>query len=80
MLGDRLDSEVWKKKGIFLNEPETLADAIVNQLHLAQSAHLVVPGRYWLLTTARGWPSWMQEAMRNSMKDALKFYGREGKK
>lgn len=79
MLKENLESEQWKKKATFLIEPETVADAIVKQLHAAESAQLVLPGRYWLATGLRGWPSWMQEGMRNSMKDELSWLGPEGK-
>ena len=63
-----------------MTEPETVADAIVKQLHSGMGAQLVLPGRYWLATTVRGWPSWMQEALRNSMKDELSFLGTDGKR
>jgi hypothetical protein len=79
MLRENLASEQWKRQGKFLTEPETVADAIVKQLHSATSAQLVLPGRYWLATGVRGWPSWMQEGLRNSMKDELSFLGTEGK-
>jgi hypothetical protein len=79
MLKENFESEQWKRKGFFVTEPETVADAIVKQLHSGMGAQLVVPGRYWLATGLRGWPSWMQEAVRNSKKDELSFLGTEGK-
>ena len=60
-------------------EPETVADAIVKQLHSGMGAQLVLPERYWLATGVRGWPSWMQEGVRNSMKDELSFLETNGK-
>ena len=72
-------SEQWKRQGNLVLEPESVADAIVKQLHSGMGAQLVLPGRYWLATTVRGWPSWMQETLRNSMKDELSFLGTDGK-
>lgn len=79
MLKENMQSEQWKQKGTFVMEPETVADAIVKQLHSGTGAQLVLPGRYWLATGVRGWPSWMQEGMRNSMKNELSFLGGKGK-
>ena len=74
-----MQNEQWKGKGHFVIEPETAAEAIVKQLHSGMGAQLVLPQRYWLATGLRGWPSWMQEAVRNSMKDELSFLGTDGK-
>jgi all-trans-retinol dehydrogenase (NAD+) len=79
MLEENMQSDQWRKKGHYMIEPETVADAIVKQLHSGMGAQLVLPERYWLATGVRGWPSWMQEVMRNSMKDELIFLGGEGK-
>lgn len=79
MLKENMQSEQWKRQGNFVIEPETVADAIVKQLHSGMGAQLVLPERYWLATGVRGWPSWMQEAVRNSMKDELSFLGTKGK-
>jgi len=53
-------------------EPEEVSDAIVGQVTSGKSAHLILPKSYNSLSTLRGWPSWMQEGLRNSMGNTLK--------
>lgn len=53
-------------------EPETVAEAVVKQVLSGYGAQLILPGRYNMVTSLRGWPSWLQEGMRNSVADVLK--------
>jgi all-trans-retinol dehydrogenase (NAD+) len=63
-----------KKEGWseFTIETATVADAVVAQVLKGESAQLIVPGRYSLVPLLRGAPSWLQEGMRNSVKDVLR--------
>jgi hypothetical protein len=56
----------------FVLEPETVAEAVVKQVLSGYGAQLILPGRYNPFTTIRGWPSWLQEGLRNSVADVLK--------
>jgi short-subunit dehydrogenase len=56
----------------FVLEPITVAKAIVNQILKAESAQLIIPGRLTLIPLVRGFPSWLQEGMRNSVAGLLK--------
>ena len=55
----------------FCLEPETVADAIVNQLYSGYGGQLILPSRLSILSGARGFPSWLQESLRNSMSGTL---------
>jgi all-trans-retinol dehydrogenase (NAD+) len=48
-------------------EPETVADAVVKQLHSGNGGHLILPARYTIACALRGFPSWMQELARNGI-------------
>jgi len=52
-------------------EAEYVATAIVNQVMLGKSAQLVLPPNIGFLTTIRGWPSWLQEGIRNKIGPVL---------
>jgi len=79
MIGHYFDHEVFRKRDHFVIEPETVADAIVKQLHSGMGAHLVLPERYWGATTVEAWPSWAQKAILNGTGNEYKFLGSKGK-
>lgn len=57
----------------FVLEPETVANAVVAQILKGESAQLILPGRYGIaVPSVRGWPSWIQESMRNSVAQVLR--------
>jgi hypothetical protein len=61
---ERLTSDArWKEKTL---EPEDVVNPIVKQVLSGQSGHLVIPDDYGVVSGIRGWPSWLQEALRNS--------------
>lgn len=47
-------------------EPETVAEAIVEKVLAGSSGQVVLPGICNLYTGFRGWPHWMQNALRQS--------------
>ncbi|KAL4875287.1 hypothetical protein BJY04DRAFT_202367 [Aspergillus karnatakaensis] len=48
-----------------LLHPETVAEALVNQVLTGQSGHVLVPGATgWMAKTLRGWPLWWQHSLR----------------
>ncbi|KAJ5167009.1 uncharacterized protein N7482_005790 [Penicillium canariense] len=51
----------------FCLEPETVADAIVEQLYSGQGGQLILPARFSLITGIRGFPSWLQELIRDAL-------------
>ena len=53
-------------------EPETLAEAIVQQIFNASSGHVILPRVYGLTTGLRGFPSWMQNLVRSTTSDVMK--------
>ena len=55
----------------FVLEPSTVAGAVVDQILKAESAQLILPGRYNLVPGLRVLPGWIQESMRNSVANML---------
>ena len=55
----------------FVLEPETVAEAVVKQVLSGYGAQLILPARLALVTGVRGFPSWLQESMRNSVNQVL---------
>lgn len=55
----------------FVIEPETVADAVVEQLHSGNGGHLILPARYSIASAIRGFPSWVQELVRNSINQGM---------
>jgi short-subunit dehydrogenase len=53
----------------FLLEPETVRDAVVKQLLSGKGAQIILPERmsFFGLAGIRGWPSWLQETVRNTL-------------
>jgi short-subunit dehydrogenase len=49
----------------FVLRPEDVAEAVVNQVRMGRSGHLVLPRWYGLVSGIRAWPAWLQEALRN---------------
>jgi len=45
--------------------PEAVADAVVQQLHTGMGAQLLMPWHLGLTTGIRGFPSWLQEWLRD---------------
>jgi all-trans-retinol dehydrogenase (NAD+) len=56
----------------FVLEPETVAEAVVQQVLSGYGAQLILPGRLNLMSGFRGFPSWLQEGMRNGVNQVLK--------
>lgn len=54
--------------------PETVSDAVVNQVLKGESAQLILPNRLNVAAGIRGWPSWMQEGVRNRAGETLQGY------
>lgn len=55
----------------FCLEPETVADAVVNQLHSGYGGQLILPARLSIMAGIKGFPLWLQESVRNSMSATL---------
>jgi uncharacterized protein CbrC (UPF0167 family) len=64
---------------LFVLEPETVADAVVKQLHSGNGGHIILPARYAITCGLRGWPSWLQELARNTINKELAFLGTRGR-
>lgn len=56
----------------FILEPETVAEAVVEQVLSGHGAQLILPARLGLVSGVRGFPSWLQESMRNGVNQVLK--------
>lgn len=56
----------------FVLEPDTVAEAVVEQVLSGYGAQLILPGRYNMVSLLRGLPSWLQEGMRNSVAEVLR--------
>lgn len=65
---DLLATKDWNE---FTMEPGTVADAIVAQVLKGESAQLILPSRLIPAAGLRGWPSWLQEAVRNTSAHTL---------
>lgn len=48
-------------------EVEDVTGPVVEQIFSGRGAQIVIPKRLTLLSGLRGWPSWMQEALRDTM-------------
>lgn len=57
--------------GDFVLEPETVADAVVEQVLSGYGGQLILPSRLIPISGLRGWPSWIQEGMRNGVNQVL---------
>ncbi|KAH0542937.1 hypothetical protein FGG08_002706 [Glutinoglossum americanum] len=59
-------------------EPETVAESIVGQVLKGRSGHIVMPETGGILIGLRIWADWLQHAVRNNGKDAMrKWHGRQ---
>ncbi|KAF7860771.1 hypothetical protein EAF04_008289 [Stromatinia cepivora] len=54
-------------------EPETVSNAIINQVLSGRSGHIVLPNYMNILSTIRAWPWWLQTSFRNMIAPALLF-------
>ncbi|KAJ5207752.1 hypothetical protein N7449_002131 [Penicillium cf. viridicatum] len=59
-----------KFKALLL-EPEAVVDAILSHVLSGNSGQIMLPGRYAMAAAVRGWPSWLQESVRNSQRNVL---------
>lgn len=59
-------------------EPETVTNAIVNQVLSGRSGHIVLPNELHIMSTIRAWPWWLQTSFRNMIAPALLFVGEPG--
>ncbi|KAJ5287058.1 NAD(P)-binding protein [Penicillium angulare] len=48
-------------------EPKDVAEVTVDQLMLDSGAQLFVPSSHWMVSMVRGFPSWLQESIRNQL-------------
>ncbi|ESZ94002.1 hypothetical protein SBOR_5614 [Sclerotinia borealis F-4128] len=53
--------------------PETVTNAIINQVFSGRSGHIVLPNQLYILSTLRAWPWWLQTSLRNMIAPALLF-------
>ncbi|KAM6522983.1 hypothetical protein FALCPG4_012590 [Fusarium falciforme] len=53
-------------------EPEEVADAVVNQVLSGKSKQIILPARNGLISGIRGFPTWLQEFVRDSKADTLR--------
>lgn len=56
-------------------DPRTISDAIVDKIVSGNSGQIVLPVIVTSYTNLRGWPSWMQETLRNEGTKMLKKAG-----
>jgi all-trans-retinol dehydrogenase (NAD+) len=57
-------------------EPEYVAAEIVKQVLSGRSGQLILPKSLNMLSTLRGWPSWMQESLRDKIAHVLEVLER----
>ncbi|KAJ5359621.1 uncharacterized protein N7496_012034 [Penicillium cataractarum] len=62
-----------EKSRNFCLEPETVSDAIVDQLYSGESAQLILPGRFKFVSGICGFPSWFQELIRDALTSSRKL-------
>ena len=55
----------------FVLEPGTVASAVVKQVLSGYGGQLILPARLSLMSGVRGFPSWLQESMRNGVNQVL---------
>lgn len=60
-------TERLEKSGVSLLTPEQIADSIVAQIKSRRGGQLYLPGVMSLLSGLRGWPTWLQEILRDSI-------------
>ncbi|KAI5793247.1 epidermal retinal dehydrogenase 2 [Geopyxis carbonaria] len=59
-------------------EPKTVAEAIAGQIWRAESAQIVLPRLFNVMGGVRGWPHWMQEAVRGRTRENMRgFRGKQ---
>ena len=63
-LGDKLAD--FERRTIVL-EPQTVADAVVKQLHSGSSGQIILPPSYHYVSGLRGWTSWLQLVLRHTI-------------
>jgi len=54
-------------------ELEDVSEAIVNQVLSGRSAQIFLPSKLSFVSSIRGWPSWLQEGVRNNIGRQLSF-------
>ncbi|KAJ9666415.1 hypothetical protein H2201_003337 [Coniosporium apollinis] len=66
-------NELLRRKPIdgFMLNADTVADAVVDQVLKGESAQLVLPERYNWVPSIRGFPSWLQQGLRDVQGDLL---------
>lgn len=50
-------------------DPREVVDRVFNQIMSGNSGQLFVPGSLSFTASARGWPAWLQSALRRTQKD-----------
>ena len=54
-----------------LLEPEPVVKTIMNHILSGNSGQIFLPGRFAAGASLRGWPSWLQEAVRSTQQNVL---------
>ncbi len=52
-------------------DPEPVVDEIFKQIKSGNSGQVFLPGSFSIAAGLRGWPSWIQKAVRSSQRDVL---------
>lgn len=62
VFGDRLESS-----GVSLLKTEDVAELVVAQVERKRGGHLIIPESASVISGIRGWPSWLQEVIRDAL-------------
>ncbi|KAM0150444.1 hypothetical protein ACHAQE_008945 [Botrytis cinerea] len=54
-------------------QPETVSNAVVDQVLAGRSGHIILPKNMSIMGTIRGWPWWLQTSLRNKVALDLSF-------
>jgi short-subunit dehydrogenase len=60
------NDRIVKAQGEPMMKPQDVADAVLKQIQSRNGGHLIVPDKVSWLSAIRGFPSWMQEVIRDS--------------
>ncbi|KAI9896368.1 hypothetical protein N3K66_008540 [Trichothecium roseum] len=71
LVAERMDQ--FKDSGVDVLESDHVAKAVVDQIQSRRGAQLIMPSRMGFVTGMRGWPVWMQEILRDSVRRNTAF-------
>lgn len=60
-----------KKFTASLLDPQLVVDKVFNQIISGNSSQLFIPGSFSIAAGLRGWPAWIQGAVRRSQRNVL---------